>query len=51
MSSTRDQKHHQIKLYNEDQLRNAWDKFDQRINEKENEFYQKTTKATVCTIN
>ena len=39
MSSARDQKHQQAKTYNEDQLRNAWDKFDHRIKEKENKSY------------
>ena len=43
MSSTRDQKHQQIKIYNEDQLWNAWDKFDQKVKEKEDKFYQKTS--------
>ena len=28
MSRTRDQKHQETKIYNEDQLLNAWDKFD-----------------------
>ena len=43
MSSARDQKHQQAKIYNEDQLRNGWDKFDQRIKEKEDKSYQKTS--------
>ena len=43
MSSTRDQKHQQTKIYNEDQSKNAWDKFDQRMKEKEDKFYQKTS--------
>ena len=43
MFSTRDQKQQQTKTYNEDQLRNVWDKFDQRMKEKEDEFYQKTS--------
>ena len=41
MSGTRGQKHQQTIIYNEDQLRNAWYKFDQRIKEKEEKFYQK----------
>ena len=41
MSSARDQKHQQAKIYNEDQLQNAWDKSDQRIKEMEDEFYRK----------
>ena len=41
MSSARDQKHQQAKFYNEGQLRNGWDKFDQRIKEKEDKSYQK----------
>ena len=44
MSSARDQKHQQAKIYNEDQLQNAWDKSDQRIKEMEDEFYRKTSK-------
>ena len=44
MSSTRDQKHQQTKIYNEDQLQNTWDKFDQWMKEMEHEFYQKTSK-------
>ena len=43
MFSTRDQKQQQTKTYNEDQLRNVWDKFDQNIKEKENKSYQKTS--------
>ena len=43
MSSTRGQKHQQAKIYNEDQLQNAWDEFDQRIKEKEDKSYQKTS--------
>ena len=41
VSSARYQKHQQAKSYNEDQLRNGWDKFDQRIKEKEDKSYQK----------
>ena len=44
MSSARDQKYQQAKIYNEDQLQNAWDKSDQRIKEMEDEFYRKTSK-------
>ena len=43
MSSTRDQEHQQTKIYNKDQLRNAWDKFDQRLKEKQDELFQKTS--------
>ena len=43
MSSTRDHKHQQTKIYNKDQLRNAWDKSDQRMKEKQDELYQKTS--------
>ena len=43
MSSTRDQKHLQTKCYKEDQLWKAWDKFGQRIKEKQEKFYRKTS--------
>ena len=43
VSSARDQKHQQTRIYNEDQSKNAWDKFDQRMKEKEDKFYQKTS--------
>ena len=42
VSSARYQKQ-QAKSYNEDQLQNGWDKFDQRIKEKEDKSYQKTS--------
>ena len=41
MSGTRGHKHQQTIIYNEDQLRNAWYKFDQRIKEKEEKLYHK----------
>ena len=43
MSNARDQKDQQTNIYNKYQLRNAWDKFDQRIKEKEDKPYQKTS--------
>ena len=43
MSSIRDQEHQQTKIYNKDRLRNVWDKFDQRMKEKQDELYQKTS--------
>ena len=43
MSSTRDHKHQQTKIYNKDQLHNAWYKSDQRMKEKQDELYQKTS--------
>ena len=43
ISSTRDQKHQQTRIYNENQLHNAQDKIDERIKEKEDKFHQKTS--------
>ena len=42
VSSTRYQKQ-QVKSYNEDQLQNGWNKFDQRIKEKKDKSYQKAS--------
>ena len=39
------EKRQQTKIYNEDQLWNAWDKFDQRMKEKEGKFYRKTSRS------
>ena len=41
MSIARDEKHQQTKIYNEDQSQNAWNKFDQKIKEKEDKSHQK----------
>ena len=43
MASARDHKHHQAKIYNADQLQNAWDKIDHRIKEKEDKSYKETS--------